>query len=112
MNLASQIAPKSSVRSIFSIAASPEFAPAVFASGVQNDLVQPIKPLESDPASINEFTSGLGIAGTPRCFVSGSLNLNRILRPEPLADEYGLRPISAMTGMGPSAPPQPPRFVR
>ncbi len=112
MNLASQIAPKSSVRSIFSINASPVFSPAGFVSGVQNDLVQPIKPLESDPASINEFTSGLGIAGTPRCFVNGVLGLNRILRPEPLADSYGQRPISAMTGMGPSAPPMPPAFVR
>jgi len=112
MNLASQIAPRSSVRSIFSIDASPVFAPAGFVSGVQNVLVQPIKQLESDPASINEFTSGLGIAGVPRCYVNSVLGLNRILRPEPLADEYGMRPISAMTGMGASAAPMPPAFVR
>lgn len=112
MNLASQIAPKSSVRSIFSINAEPVFAPAGFASGVQNDLVPSLKQIGSGPVSINEFTSGLGIAGTPRCFVNGVLGLNRILRPEPLADSYGQRPISALVGMPPSAPPMPPKFVR
>jgi len=112
MNLASQIAPKSSVRSIFSIDALPVFKPAGFASGVQDELVPSLKAIGSGPVSLNEFTSGLGIAGTPRCFVNGVLGLNRILRPEPLADEYGMRPISALTGMGASAPPMPPRFVR
>jgi len=112
MNTASQIAPKITARSVFSIDASPVFAPAGFASGVQNQLVPNIEPLGSGAADLNEFNSGLGIAGTPRCFVSGSLGLNRILRAEPLADSYGQRPISALAGMPPSAPPMPPRFVR
>jgi len=112
MNLASQIAPKITARSVFSIDASPVFAPAGFASGVQNDLVPAIKPIGSEAALLNEFTSGLMIAGVPRCFVSGSLGLNRILRAEPLADSYGQRPISALAGMPPSAQPMPPQFVR
>jgi len=112
MNLASQIAPKITARSVFSIDASPVYAAAGFDSGVQNDLVPAIKPIGSEAAVLNEFTSGLAIAGTPRCFVNGVLGLNRILRPQPLADSYGQRPISALAGMPPSAPPMPPRFVR
>ena len=112
MNLASQIAPKITARSVFSIDASPVFKPAGLASGVQNQLVPKIEQRGSGPADLNEFTSGLMIAGAPRCFVSGSLNLNRILRAEPLADSYGQRPISALAGMGPSAPAMAPRFIR
>tara|TARA_R100001463_G_scaffold10404_3_gene30427 strand:- start:191 stop:529 length:339 start_codon:yes stop_codon:yes gene_type:complete len=112
MNLASQIAPKITARSVFSIDSSPDFEPAGLASGVQNQLVPTIEPIGSGPVSLNEFTSGLGIAGTPRCFVNGVLGLNRILRPEPIPDEYGMRPQSALSGMPPSAPAMPPAFVR
>ena len=110
MNPASQIAPKVT-RSVFSIDASPVFIQAGLASGVQNQLVPKIEARGSGPADLNEFTSGLGIAGTPRCYVNSVLGLNRILRPEPIESEYGMRPISALSGMT-RAPPIAPQFVR
>ena len=65
MNLASQIAPKISARSVFSIDASPVFKPAGLASGVQNQLVPKIEQRGSGPADLNEFTSGLMPARAP-----------------------------------------------
>ena len=112
MNLASQIAPKITARSVFSIDASPVFKPAGLASGIQDQLVPKIEPRGSGPANLNEFTSGLMIAGGPRCYVNSVLGLNKILRPEPLSSEYGMRPISALAGMPARAPAMSPQFVR
>jgi len=108
---ANQIVYNVSNRSVFDIATT-SFTPAGLDAAIPNKIVPKIEPRGSGPPDLDSFNSGMGIAGTPRCYVSPSLGLNRILRAEPLESEYGMFPISAMKGMPPAAQPMAPRFVR
>jgi len=108
---ANQIVYNVSNRSVFDIATT-SFTPAGLAAEIPNKIVPKILPRGSGPPDLDSFNSGIGISGTARCYVSPVLGLNRILRPQPLESEYGMFPVSAMTGMPPSAAPMPARFVR
>jgi len=108
---ANQIVYNVSNRSVFDIAQT-RFEPAGLASGIQKKIVPDLEKRGSGPPDIDQMNSTMLVAGVPRCYVSPILELNRILRPETLEDGYGQKPISALAGMLPRAPPIPPRFVR
>ena len=108
---ANQIVYNVSNRSVFDIATT-SFTPAGLASGIPDVIVPDIQQRGSGPPDMDSFNSGIGIAGVPRCFVNPVLGLNRILRPEPLATEYGLSPVSALRGEPIPAPAMAPRFIR
>ena len=108
---ANQIVYNISNRSVFDIATT-SFTPAGLAAGVPDVIVPDIQQRGSGPPDLDSFNSGMGIAGTARCFVNPVLGLNKILRAEPLSDSYGQAPISALRGQPAPAPAMAPRFVR
>ncbi len=108
---ANQIVYNISNRSVFDIAQT-RFEPAGLASGIQKKIVPDLEKRGSGPPDIDQMNSTMLVDGTARCYVNPVLQLNKILRPEPLLDGYGQNPISALAGMPPRAAPQPPRFVR
>ena len=108
---ANQIVYNVSNRSVFDIART-QFEPAGLSSGIPTRIVPKIEPRGSGPPDIDQMNSTMLIAGTARCYVSPVLELNKILRPEPLEDGYGQNPVSPFTGMPPASAPMPPRFIR
>lgn len=92
-----------SPRSVFDIA-EVKYVPAINEPNVQNKIVGNMVD-QSIPPLIDNM-NGLLVNGTPPCTISPSLNLNQILRPPPLPDEYGMFPISSMRGVQ-QAPPMP-----
>lgn len=108
---ANQIVYNVSNRSVFDIAQT-RFEPAGLSSGIPNKIVPTIEPRGSGPRDIDQMNSTMLIAGTARCYVPAVLELNKILRPEPLETSYGQNPISPLTGMPPPSAPMPPRFIR
>ncbi len=106
---ANQIVYNVSNRSVFDIAQT-RFQPASN-DPVLNNNVKKIEPRGSGPKDMDNM-NGVLLAGTPRCYVPDVLDLNRILKPEPLASSYGQFPVSPLKFQPPRASPMPPRFIR
>ena len=106
---ANQIVYNVTDRSIFDIKDQPRFQPAAPTSGIPNNMEKIEKRPEGLPIMNN--MNGVLLAGTPRCYENPVLGLNRILRPEPVNDRYGLVPIDPVAGFNRAAP-MPPVFIQ
>ncbi len=106
---ANQIVYNVTDRSVFDIKDEPRFQPAAPSSGLLNKLPSIGKRPEGVPIMNN--MNGVLLAGTPRCYENPVLGLNRILRPEPVNDGFGLVPMNPVAGLNRAAP-MPPVFIQ